>query len=175
MQFMRSGATMEDVARIGLGMPGLALSNDGLPTSQAFAQALLVRTKGAAAVTLYDVLTMVAALDAGQTTRPKLLSEAAATPGLAVATEGMVETSLLYLAGAGREASRRELDQAAGSTTGGASSPHWRRRSRWPPAGGQQRKTSLSASIPPVALLRGFTRRHQGGINLHVANVHKDS
>ncbi|WP_295852321.1 M10 family metallopeptidase C-terminal domain-containing protein [uncultured Xylophilus sp.] len=119
MQFMRGGASMLDVARIGLSMPGLALSNDGLPNSVDFAQAFLVRTKGLGNFTQADVLAMATGLDIGQTTRAQLLVDASGTTDLAVASEAMVETSLLYLAGAGREASRWELDQAAGSTTGG--------------------------------------------------------
>jgi hypothetical protein len=117
MDAMRAGMKMVDVCKVALTLPGLALSNDGWPTSLGFTQALLLRLFGAdySQTVARD---LAAGLDAGVWTRQQFLAEASRFSTIALASESAIETSLLYLAGAGREATNYEMVHASTTTPG---------------------------------------------------------
>lgn len=117
MQLVRDGMTLADIGQFVLTLPGLPLSNDGFPVNYAFATTLVNRALGAGSwLTLTTQLSDW--LDAGVFNRGQLLAAVAGIPGLPGAADRDVETALMYLAGAGREASQIELLNASSSTAG---------------------------------------------------------
>jgi len=117
MQLMRDGLTLSDISRFVLTLPGLPLSNDGLPSSLAFTLTLVTRALGAGNwLTLASNL--ATDLDAGSYSRGQLLAAVAGIQNLPGVPEANVETALMYLAGAGREASSIEMLHASATTAG---------------------------------------------------------
>ncbi len=114
MDALRGGAGLNDVATFMLQAPGFALSDAGFPRNADFAAALVARAVGANAPLEAVVESL---LDTGAMTRADLLVLVAGVPGIVVAPADKVETALLYLAGAGREATAVELAFAPVNTT----------------------------------------------------------
>jgi hypothetical protein len=117
MDAMRSGMTFADVCKVVLTLPGLPLSNDGLPTSLDFMNAILLRLVGSDYNPVWAT-DFARDLDNGTYTRHQLLSLASHFDSIAVASVSAIETSLLYLAGAGREATNYEMVHASETTPG---------------------------------------------------------
>ena len=115
MDMLRGGSTLADLAGIVLGVPGFALSDAGYPRHGDFVSALLGRALGAFSPVLAQQLTDL--LDAGLS-RAQMLAVVSGLPSLATAPPDRVETALLYLAGAGREASVAELATQPATTDG---------------------------------------------------------
>lgn len=113
MDALRGGAGLKDVATFMLQAPGFALSDAGFPRNADFAAALVARAVGANAPLEAVVESL---LDTGSMTRADLLVLVAGVPGIVAAPQDKVETALLYLAGAGREATAVELAFAPIST-----------------------------------------------------------
>ena len=107
MEALRAGRSLVDVAAFLLDVPGFALSTVGYPQTDAYVGNLLMRTFGQAPAAL--VVELAGLIDAGALSRAQLLTAASGLGVVAVAPPGRVETALLYLAGAGREASVAEL------------------------------------------------------------------
>lgn len=116
MEHLRAGGRMEEVAAVALEIPGLPLSNAGAPSHASYVSALLQRAIGVVDFGLAADLTGL--LDNGITTRAQMLAMVASKRGLAVAPPERVETALIYLAAAGREANTLELNTAVGTTDG---------------------------------------------------------
>ncbi len=117
MDALRAGMAFVDVCELALSVTGLPLSNDGRPQSLDFAQTLLSRLFGPG----FDeslATDLATGLDDGAWSRHQLLEVASGFNEVAVAPGSAVETSLLYLAGAGREATRIELLHASATTPG---------------------------------------------------------
>jgi len=117
MELLRSGTTMPEIAAFLMRVPGLPLSDDGLPTTLGFTQALVVRALGAGNG-LALAADLAAGVDAGSYTRSQLLAAVSGITGLPMVPESQIETALLYLAGAGREANAIELLNASTTTAG---------------------------------------------------------
>lgn len=107
MDALRAGSSLAEMAGFMLDSPGFALSNAGFPRTDAYVTSLLVRSFGWAPDSLVTELS--ALVDTGALSRAQLLTVAAGLPNVLVAPDDKVETALLYLAGAGREASIVEL------------------------------------------------------------------
>lgn len=109
MDQLRAGRSLVDMAAFVLGAPGFALSDAGFPRNESFVAALLARTVGASfSPDLASTLTGF--LDGGVLSRAQMLAIVAGLPNVAVAPPAKVETALLYLAAAGREATTQELE-----------------------------------------------------------------
>jgi len=114
MDALRNGASLKDVATFMLQAPGFALSDAGFPRNADFAVGLVTRAVGANAPLEAVVESL---LETGSMTRADLLVLVAGIPGLVVAPQDKVETALLYLAGAGREATAVEMAFTPVNTT----------------------------------------------------------
>jgi hypothetical protein len=117
MDALRAGMAFVDVCQLALAVTGLPMSNDGRPQSLDFARTLLSRLFGPG----FDeslASELAAGLDNGTWTRHQLLEVASGFKEVAVAPGSAVETSLLYLAGASREATRIELLHASATMPG---------------------------------------------------------
>ncbi|MBP6305778.1 MAG: hypothetical protein KA295_03685 [Giesbergeria sp.] len=113
MNALRSGSTLAEIASYLLSAPGFALSNAGLPSNAAFASALVLRAVG---VNPSLTNTVESLLNTGAMGRADLLVAVAAIADTLAAPQNKVETALLYLAAAGREATAVELAFMSGST-----------------------------------------------------------
>jgi len=113
MDALRSGASLRDVASFMLQAPGFVLSDAGMPRHADFAQALVWRAVGSNPGLVSTVQTL---LENGSTTRADLLVLVAGVANTVAAPQHKVETALLYLAGAGREATGVELAFAPDNT-----------------------------------------------------------
>lgn len=113
MELLRSGGTLTDMAQYLLQAPGFALSDAGIPENSVFAATLVQRLVG---VDPGLTLAVTNLLESGAASRADLLVLASSLAGV-VATPNKVETALLYLAGAGREATVVELAFAPVTTT----------------------------------------------------------
>ena len=114
MDQLRAGKSLIDMAAFMLAAPGFALSDAGFPRHESFVSALLGRTLGAFSPDLATTLTGF--LNDGVLSRAQMLAIVSGLPGVAVAPPARVETAMLYLAGAGREATTQELDLAPATT-----------------------------------------------------------
>lgn len=111
MNALRSGVSLVDIANVALSYTGLPLSNDGLVSNTAFVNSLMTRVLGSTSNTAL-AKELVNMLDNQTQTRGHLLAAASAMKGqVKVAAEADVETALIYLAAASREASKAELEQ----------------------------------------------------------------
>jgi hypothetical protein len=117
MDVLRSGMTFPDVCKVILTLPGLPLSNDGLPKSLDFMNAIFLRLVGSDYNPVWAT-DFARGLDNGTYTRHQLLAVASHFDSIAVASVQAIETSLLYLAGADREATKFELVHASDTTPG---------------------------------------------------------
>lgn len=113
MDALRSGTRLTDVAAYMLKAPGFALSDAGFPDNADYAAALVARAVG---VNPSIAATAQALLDTGAASRADLLVLVAGITDTLAAPQNKVETALLYLAGAGREATSVELNFAPPST-----------------------------------------------------------
>ncbi|MEN9329997.1 MAG: Peptidase serralysin terminal [Pseudomonadota bacterium] len=117
MDALRAGMSFEEVCKVALTLPGLPLSNDGWPQSLDFMNAILLRLFGPN----YNpdwATEFALGLDNGTYTRHQLLAVASHFDSVAVAPGSAIETSLLYLAGASREATSYEIAHASDTTPG---------------------------------------------------------
>ena len=115
MDQLRAGKSLADMAAFMLAAPGFALSDAGFPRHESFVSALLARTLGSG-FTPDLASTLTGFLNDGVLSRAQMLAVVSGLPGVAVAPQARVETALLYLAGAGREATTQELDLAPTTT-----------------------------------------------------------
>ena len=115
MDQLRAGKSVADMAAFMLAAPGFALSDAGFPRHESFVSALLARTLGSG-FTPDLASTLTGFLNDGVLSRAQMLAVVSGLPGVAVAPQARVETALLYLAGAGREATTQELDLAPTTT-----------------------------------------------------------
>lgn len=115
MDQLRAGKSLAEMAAFMLAAPGFALSDAGFPRHESFVSALLARTLGSG-FTPDLASTLTGLLNDGVLSRAQMLAVVSGLPGVAVAPQARVETALLYLAGAGREATTQELDLAPTTT-----------------------------------------------------------
>ena len=113
MDALRSGTRLTDVAAYMLRAPGFALSDVGFPSNANYAAALVTRAVGSNPGLAATAQTL---LDTGAASRADLLVLVAGITGTVAAPQDKVEMALLYLAGAGREATAVELGFAPTST-----------------------------------------------------------
>ena len=115
MDQLRAGKSLADMAAFMLAAPGFALSDAGFPRHESFVSALLARTLGSDS-TPNLASTLTGFLNDGVLSRAQMLAIVSGLPGVTVAPAARVETAMLYLAGAGREATTQELDLAPATT-----------------------------------------------------------
>lgn len=117
MNLLRQGKSLADIVSLGLGAPGFRLSDSGLPSHRDFvATAYGVLTAGGqlSSAVLDD---LEAQLNSGAVTRGQLIANAleSTSPYFHADRLPKVQTALLYLAAANREASAMDLAAASGS------------------------------------------------------------